>query len=358
MPVPDTHKAPALPKVAPLGHLTPVDLAAVSASSLPASALSAIRHLHGVHAAVAVDAARVRVNGRFVAVLGVDPSRFRGFVSKPTAQDNAFWRSVAAGQLGLSYDMGKQAKMPPGTSVSVAGQHVQTMSVGPLRTVGIGGIDAVVSDTVADSLGFPEGNAVMISATKHANYAKLAKQIKRVLPRSAAVDQLAVQPSQPGSTPVTQPAGTGVPTPTQPSISGLVTVTQVRAMLSAALSRLGMPYVWGAAGPRSFDCSGLVQWSFSQAGIVMPRVAADQARTGPSVPVKDLQPGDLLFYHTDPTAPGYISHVAIYLGNGRMLQAPEPGEFVEIVPADLGSDFAGAVDVSPRIAAQVAATSV
>jgi len=358
MPVPDTHPAPALPKVAPLGHLTPVDLAAVSASSLPASALSAIRHLHGVHAAVAVDAARVRVNGRFVAVLGVDPSRFRGFVSKPTAQDNAFWRSVAAGQLGLSYDMGKQAKMPPGTSVSVAGQHIQTMSVGPLRTVGIGGIDAVVSDTVADSLGFPEGNAVMISATKHANYAKLAKQIKKVLPRSAAVDQLAVQPSQPGSTPVTQPAGTGVPTPTQPSISGLVTVTQVRAMLSAALSRLGMPYVWGAAGPRSFDCSGLVQWSFSQAGIVMPRVAADQARTGPSVPVKDLQPGDLLFYHTDPTAPGYISHVAIYLGNGRMLQAPEPGEFVEIVPADLGSDFAGAVDVSPRIAAQVAATSV
>ena len=358
MPVPDTHPAAALPKVAPLGHLTPVDLAAVSASSLPASALSAIRHLHGVHAAVAVDAARVRVNGRFVAVLGVDPSRFRGFVSKPTAQDNAFWRSVAAGQLGLSYDMGKQAKMPPGTSVSVAGQHIQTMSVGPLRTVGIGGIDAVVSDTVADSLGFPEGNAVMISATKHANYAKLAKQIKRVLPRSAAVDQLAVQPSQPGSTPVTQPAGTGVPTPTQPSISGLVTVTQVRAMLSAALSRLGMPYVWGAAGPRSFDCSGLVQWSFSQAGIVMPRVAADQARTGPSVPVKDLQPGDLLFYHTDPTAPGYISHVAIYLGNGRMLQAPEPGEFVEIVPADLGSDFAGAVDVSPRIAAQVAATSV
>jgi peptidoglycan DL-endopeptidase CwlO len=356
MPAPDTHPAQALPKVAPLGHLTPVDLAAVSAATLPASALSAIRHLHGVQAAVAVDAARVRVNGRFVAVLGVDPSRFRAFASKPTAANDAFWRSVAAGQLGLSYDMGKQAKMPPGTSVAVAGQHVETMSVGPLRTVGIGGIDAVISDTVADSLGFPEQNAVMISATKHANYAKLAKQIKKVLPRSAAVDQLAVQPSQPASTPVTQPAGAGAPT--QPSINGLVTVTQVRAMLSAALSRLGMPYVWGAAGPRSFDCSGLVQWSFRQAGIVMPRVAADQARTGPSVPVKDLQAGDLLFYHTDPTAPGYISHVAIYLGNGKMLQAPEPGEFVEIVPVDLGSDFAGAVDVSPSIAAQAAATSV
>ena len=119
-----------------------------------------------------------------------------------------------------------------------------------------------------------------------------------------------------------------------------------------------MPYVWGAAGPTSFDCSGLVQWSFRQAGIVMPRVAADQARTGPSVAVKDLQPGDLLFYHTDPTAPGYISHVAMYLGNGKMIQAPEPGMDVEIVPVDLGNGFAGAIEVSPTVAAQAAATSV
>jgi len=116
--------------------------------------------------------------------------------------------------------------------------------------------------------------------------------------------------------------------------------------------------VWGAAGPTSFDCSGLVQWSFAQAGVVMPRVAADQARTGPSVPVSQLAPGDLLFYHTDPTAPGYISHVAIYLGGGKMIQAPEPGMDVEVVPVDVGAEFAGAVDVSPAVAAQVAATSV
>jgi cell wall-associated NlpC family hydrolase len=112
--------------------------------------------------------------------------------------------------------------------------------------------------------------------------------------------------------------------------------------------------VWGAAGPQSFDCSGLVQWSFAQAGIVMPRVAADQARSGPAVPVNQLAPGDLLFYYTDPTAPGYISHVAIYLGNGRMIQAPEPGRDVEVVPADFGSGFAGAIRVSPAEAGSVA----
>jgi peptidoglycan DL-endopeptidase CwlO len=86
----------------------------------------------------------------------------------------------------------------------------------------------------------------------------------------------------------------------------------------------------------------------------MPRVAADQARTGPAVPVTRLQPGDLLFYHTDPTDPGYISHVAIYLGNGWMIQAPQPGMNVEVVPASFSSQFAGAIRVYPRLAASLA----
>jgi cell wall-associated NlpC family hydrolase len=133
-----------------------------------------------------------------------------------------------------------------------------------------------------------------------------------------------------------------------------VPATALGTMLQAAMSRKGLPYVWGAAGPGSFDCSGLVQWSFAQAGIVMPRVAADQALSGPAVPVSQLAAGDLLFYHTDPTAPGYISHVAIYLGNGWMIQAPEPGMDVEVVPAAFGSEFAGAVRVSPAEAASVA----
>ena len=86
----------------------------------------------------------------------------------------------------------------------------------------------------------------------------------------------------------------------------------------------------------------------------MPRVAVDQAQTGPRIALSDLAPGDLLFYHTDPTAPTYISHVAIYLGNGMMEQAPEPGMDVQVVPAVLGGDFAGAVQIYPRVAAAVA----
>src|SRR6266568_4512181 len=133
-----------------------------------------------------------------------------------------------------------------------------------------------------------------------------------------------------------------------------LTPLEVANFLAAAKSRLGMPYVWGGAGPTQFDCSGLVQWSLAQAGVIMPRVAADQARTGPLLRLSDLRPGDLLFYHTDPTAPSYISHVAIYIGNGQMIQAPEPGMNVEIVPADFGAGFAGAVRAYPKVAAAVA----
>jgi cell wall-associated NlpC family hydrolase len=300
-----------------------------------------------------VDAARVRVNGRFAAVLGVDPSSFRRFAAKPVAKDTAFWRSVEGGGLGLSYGMGKDDRLPTGTAVTIAGRSVRTMRVGRLGTIGIGGVDAVITDRVARALGFPVRNAIVISAPS-ARFTKLTREVKKVLPRSTEVDQLVVQAS-PGSSTAAASAAAGS---VQPTTGGLVSAPVIHAMLEAAVSRLGDPYVWGANGPTSFDCSGLVQWSFAQAGVVMPRVAADQARTGPSVPVSQLEPGDLLFYHTDPTAPDYISHVAIYLGDGKMIQAPETGEDVEIVPVDLGPEFAGAVDVSPAVAAEVAATSV
>ncbi len=338
--------------VAPLKHVLPVDVVAVSPTTLPAAAVNKVRGLPGVRAVEAVDAARVRVNGRFAAVLGVDPSGFRRFAAKPTAKDTAFWRSVEGGGLGLSYEMGKQDKLPTGTAVTVAGRSVQTMRVGKFGTVGIGGVDAVITDKAARSLGFPVRNAIVISAPS-AHFTKLTREIKKALPAGTEVDQLVVQTSQGTSASASAAAGS-----VQPTTGGLASPTVIHAFLQAAVSRLGMPYVWGANGPTSFDCSGLVQWSFAQAGVVMPRVAADQARTGPAVPVSQLAPGDLLFYHTDPTAPGYISHVAIYLGGGKMIQAPEPGMNVEIVPVDLGSEFAGAVDVSPAVAAQAAATSV
>jgi cell wall-associated NlpC family hydrolase len=124
-------------------------------------------------------------------------------------------------------------------------------------------------------------------------------------------------------------------------------------MLHAAASRVGKPYVWGATGPNSFDCSGLVQWSFARAGIRMPRVSQQQWYAGPHISYADALPGDLLFWHNDPTDKGNIDHVAIYAGNGMMLAAPHTGAYVEYVPV-YATNFAGVVRVDPGVAGQIA----
>jgi cell wall-associated NlpC family hydrolase len=320
---------------------------------LPVSALDAIRRLPGVTAAEALDAARLKVNGGDVAVLGVSPAAFREFAAKPTARATGLWQNVADGAIAVSYLMGKQEKLPLGGMVKVTGGHTEKLVVVGYGTVGISGVDAVVSDSVARSLGMPSGNAIVISAPK-ARLTDLMRKVKAVIPADASVAPLVAQAPERGLPATAGYAGAiGVTSSGGPGL----TVAQTETFLTAALSRVGHLYVWGGNGPEVFDCSGLVQWSMRQAGIIMPRVAVNQAQAGPRVPLADLEPGDLLFYHTDPTAPTYISHVAIYLGHGLMLQASEPGMDVQIVPAIFGAGFAGAVRVYPGIAAAVAAVT-
>ena len=337
------------PAMAPLGRLLEADLFVVAPTTLRAGIATALRRLRGVVAAEPLDAARLEVDGKLTAMLGVNPSEFRAFAAKPTAESLGLWKNVAAGGVAVSYTMSKLDNLPLGHPVRVTGRRAEELPVAGLGTVGIGGVDAVVSDAVARSLGIPADNAIVISAP-HADLSALMKQIKKLLPRSAAIALLVAQSASSG---VAETGGAAGITGAGADGPGLTTAEMI-AFLKAAESRLGMPYVWGGDGPTDFDCSGLVQWSLAQAGVVMPRVAAEQALTGPLVPVSELEPGDLLFYHTDPTAPGYISHVAIYLGDGEMIQAPEPGLDVEVVPADFGSEFAGAVAVYPRVAAAVA----
>ena len=349
------------PAVAPLGKLRPADLFVVAPAGLPRRTVAAVRRLSGVTAAQSLDAARVRVNGKLTAMLGVDPSQFRSFAARPTASSDRLWQSVASGGIAVSYTMGRLDRLPLGGKVSVAGARQRRLRVGGFGTVGVTGVDAVVSHSVAASLGFPAGNAIVVSAP-HARLTTLAKRIRQLIPRGAVVELLVSQVNasgKVGAAGVTSGASgvtSRVGSAASRAFRGYPTLssTALTTMIRAALSRRGKPYVWGGSGPNVFDCSGLVQWSFAQAGIVMPRVAADQALTGPAVPLSQAAPGDLLFYHTDPTAPNYISHVAIYLGHGLMEQAPEPGMNVEVVPVALGAGFAGMVRVDPQIAASVA----
>jgi peptidoglycan DL-endopeptidase CwlO len=334
--------------VAPLRGLRQADLLVVASFSLSRQVLAAVAGQPAVTGVEPIEAAKIKINGAYAAVLGVDPSTFRGYAAPSTAASNPLWQGVAGGGVAVSYTMGTLDRLSLGGQVAVSGRQPERLPVVAFGTVGIGGVDAVVSDSTARSLGVPAGNAIVVSAPP-ASVAALAARIKAVLPPGAAVEPLVEEVTRPGV-----PFAVGT-TPSGAAVGGAaMNPAQLTAALRAAESRRGLPYMWGAAGPAAFDCSGLVQWAFAQAGISMPRVAADQARAGPSVPVSQLQPGDLLFYHTDPTDPGYISHVAIYLGNGWMIQAPQPGMDVQVVPASFGAQFAGAIRVYPRIAAGLA----
>ena len=108
--------------------------------------------------------------------------------------------------------------------------------------------------------------------------------------------------------------------------------------LEAALSRRGDPYVWGAAGPGDFDCSGLVVWAFAQLGIALPHYTGDLWNSGVHVARDDLEPGDLVFFYAD------ISHVGIYIGDGLMVDAPDFGQDVEVQEVDW-ANYVGAVRI-------------
>ena len=343
--VPTARLGATRPHVEPLRRTVQADLLIVAPFSLSPKLTAAVSRLPGVTLTEQVEAVRMRINGAYTAVLGVDPSVFRSFAARPTGASNALWEGVASGGIAVSYSMGKLDKLPLGGTVVAGGRTTKPLRVVAFGTMGIGGVDAVVSHATARSLGAPAGNAIVVSVSTE-NFTAAAAAIGRLIPKGAVVQQLV-------SLVTIGPSGSGMAGAGPLTASGAPTA-ELNVMLRAAMSRQGLPYVWGAAGPRSFDCSGLVQWSFAQAGIVMPRVAADQALAGPAVPVSKIQPGDLLFYHTDPTAPRYISHVAIYVGNGWMIQAPEPGRNVEVVPADFGAGFAGAIRVNVAQAGAVA----
>ena len=97
-----------------------------------------------------------------------------------------------------------------------------------------------------------------------------------------------------------------------------------KAAMTNALAKLGKPYRWGAVGPNAFDCSGLVKWSFGQAGRSLPRTSRAQAGTGMPVSRANLQPGDLVFFYKP------ISHVGIYIGNNKIVHASHSGQPVKI----------------------------
>src|SRR5262249_45634723 len=96
------------------------------------------------------------------------------------------------------------------------------------------------------------------------------------------------------------------------------TTTQADKAVAFAYGQLRKPYVWGATGPASYDCSGLVQAAWASVGVAIPRTTYEQWAALPHVPMSAIQPGDLIFFDG-------IGHVAIYVGNNMIIDAPQPG---------------------------------
>jgi murein DD-endopeptidase len=108
---------------------------------------------------------------------------------------------------------------------------------------------------------------------------------------------------------------------------------QRRTIALEALGQIGRPYRYGGASPSGFDCSGLVQYSYLQAGVKLPRTTGQQLKAGNTIALDDAEPGDLLFYRFS-SRRGKVDHVAIYVGDGEAVHAPASGRQVIVADVD------------------------
>ncbi|KOY57971.1 C40 family peptidase [Streptomyces sp. XY332] len=142
---------------------------------------------------------------------------------------------------------------------------------------------------------------------------------KRLLAKLTAEERAAYETQSAGAA----PAGPRATTPPAPADG-----TRAARAVAFAYGAIGKPYVWGATGPGSFDCSGLTQAAWRSAGVSLPRTTYTQINAGQRVSRDQLAPGDLVFFYSG------VTHVGLYIGNGQMIHAPRPGSTVRVAPVD------------------------
>lgn len=171
-------------------------------------------------------------------------------------------------------------------------------------------------------------SAGLSAATPHAAAAPAEAPAVVTPPPAPAAPAAPAEPAVAKAAPVAKPAVQQV---AKPAVAKAAPVAAPAAATTSAglraaniaLAQIGKPYVWGATGPSSFDCSGLVQYAYHQVGVSLPRTTYAQDVVGTPVSQANLQLGDLVFFYGG-------EHVGIYVGNGNVVHAPEPGQLVKI----------------------------
>jgi cell wall-associated NlpC family hydrolase len=180
--------------------------------------------------------------------------------------------------------------------------------------------------TLAQVKGDIAVQVAQIQAAKQADQARQAQQQLLVRQQTAATPASNATPTASPPAPTRSkpsPGSASVPTPSRPAAP---TGSGGAVAVAAAKTRLGLPYVWAAAGPDSFDCSGLTMWAWAHAGVSLPHFSGAQYASTTHVSMADLQPGDLVF-EADTGA-----HVAMYIGGGQIIASPHTGTVVQIQP--------------------------
>ncbi|WP_159771907.1 C40 family peptidase [Streptomyces sp. HM190] len=144
---------------------------------------------------------------------------------------------------------------------------------------------------------------------------ELARQQASAGSRAESVQETQEAPQETSTSP-------SAPTGTTTTVEDSTYATKAAKTLAFARAQIGKPYVWGATGPGSYDCSGLTQAAWKAAGVDLPRTTYDQVKAGTTVSLAAARPGDLIFFYDN------IGHVGLYIGNGMMIHAPKPGTYV------------------------------
>lgn len=174
-------------------------------------------------------------------------------------------------------------------------------------------------------------------ATRKADLSRRAAQAAALFQRLSATERMALSAAQtPEAADRASRSTTRVPGPETVPPASVPASGRAGLAISTARAQVGKPYVWGATGPGSFDCSGLTSFSWRAAGVSIPRTSRAQYAAGTKVSRTALQPGDLVYFGSP------IYHVALYIGNNMMISAPQPGDVVKYQSVDAFSDYAGA----------------